>query len=302
MATNRYDYIVVAEDFQSIPLRQNLSSLVSSSLQRERGLDYTVKNPNDSTDRPILAPRQVPQQSVSFYELDSKQQQSVNFSALQQLQQQSINFTQLSPKECISEYSTFFLSKHRNLVLVTDSASSANGSLLAFGFYKANRGETARRQLSWMYNSTYQFQSYKYPDPSRDLLANADDWRPIDGGPRIKSCLSETTPEACSLQFSFVIISIIIICNIGKMLIMAYTAFKMIWQPLITVGDGIASFLVEPDTTTKNALLLKIEDLGASSWFQFMRTSKKTRWFRSFTLRRWLICNALYAYPIFPRY
>lgn len=144
---------------------------------------------------------------------------------------------------------------------------------------------------SWIYNGTYGYSSDR--DSLPKLLANADDWRPFDHLPRVQFCLSGTTPEACSLQFSFVIISIVIICNMGKTLIMTFAAFKMIWQPLITVGDGIASFLVEPDKTTKNACLLRIEDLGTSSWFKFMRKSKKIRCFQSSSLRRWLVCNAL---------
>lgn len=219
-------------------------------------------------------------------------------SVLQQIQRQSVNYTRLSPKECISAYSTFFLSTRRNLVLVTDSPSSANGSLLAFGGYRAFESYRADpAELSWIYNATYSDRSspsFKYHDALPKLLANADDWRPFNYyGPRVQFCLSETTLEACSLQFSFVIISIVIICNMGKMLIMTFTAFKMIWQPLITVGDGIASFLVEPDKTTKNACLLRTEDLGTSSWFKFMRKSKKIRWFQSSSLRRWLVCNAL---------
>ena len=268
MAINEYDFIEVAEDFQPTPLWQNLPSSNLSwnlgDLQEIRGYSYKSDGFRDKT-----------------------------ISALQQIQQQSVNYTRLSPKECISAYSTFFLSTRRNLVLVTDSPSLANGSLLAFGGYR-----TDPRELSWMYNATYNTRyspSFKYHDALPKLLANADDWRPIDYGPRIQYCLSETTPEACSLQFSFVIISIVIICNMGKTLIMAFTAFKMVWQPLITVGDGIASFLVEPDKTTKSACLLRVEDLGASSWFKFMRKSKKTRWFQSSSLRRWLVCNALYA-------
>ena len=267
MATNNYDVIVVAEDFQPTPLWQYLpDNFVGLS---SAGFLLEESYPGVWTDRAI--------------------------STLQQIQQQSVNYTRLSPKECISAYSTFFLSTRRNLVLVTDSPSSANGSLLAFGGYSASP-PASPAVLSWMYNFTYSDRSspsFNYHDALPKLLANADDWRPCDNGPRVQFCLSETTVEACSLQFSFVIISIVIICNMGKMLIMTFAAFKMIWQPLITVGDGIASFLVEPDKTTKNACLLRTEELGTSSWFKFMRKSKKIRWFQSSSLRRWLVCNAL---------
>ena len=233
MATNAYYLVVVAEDFQPTPLWQSRNN-VSFHEYLYFKLDYWW-TPYDEDDE---------------------------LSALQKIQQQSVNYTRLSPKECISAYSVFFLSTRRNLVLVTDSPSSANGSLLAFGSYE----DFAVHQngLSWMYNTTYCNLSPLCPNALPKVLANADDWRPFDSGPRVQFCLSETTPETYSLQFSLVIILIVIICNIGKTLIMTFITFKMTWQPLITVGDGIASFLVEPDKTTKNDYLLtanKAEDL-----------------------------------------
>ena len=269
MATNAYDIIVVAEDFQPTPLWQSLNNVSSNAYPYLILTDWWP-----------------------LYDEDDK------LSAIQKIQQQSVNYTRLSPKECISAYSVFFLSTRRNLVLVTDSPSSANGSLLAHGSYEdfAVHGNG----LSWMCNATYNNRS-TCRDALPNVLANVDDWRPFDLrsdklGPRVQFCLSETVPEACSLQFSLVIILIVIICNMGKTLIMTFTTFKMIWQPLITVGDGIASFLVEPDKMTKNDCLLtanRAEDLESFSWFKFMGTSKKIRWFQSSSLRRWLVCNAL---------
>lgn len=222
-------------------------------------------------------------------------------STLQKIQQDSVKYSQLSTTECISAYSTSFLSTRRNLVLVTNSPSSANGSLLDFGSYVGYPDEDS---FGWMCNITYTYDNsdqFVCRESIPKILANADDWQPFSVvagnlAPRVRFCLSETVSEACSLQFSFVIVLIVIICNMGKTLIMTFATFKMTWQPIITVGDGIASFLVEPDKTTKNACLLtanKAEDLGPFSWFKFMWTSKKIRWFQSSSLRRWLVCNTL---------
>lgn len=230
------------------------------------------------------------------YELDIRPK---TLSELQKIQQQSVNYTKLSPKDCISAYSTPFLSTRKTLFLVTDFPSSAYGSLLAVGGY-ADFAVNQNR-LSWMCNRTYIdciSDTFVCREVLPKLLANADDWRPFAfrGSPRVQFCLSETVPETCSLQFSLAIILVVIISNLGKTLIMAFTLFKISWQPLITVGDGIASFLVEPDMTTKNACLLTTntaEVLKSSSWFKFKWTSKKIRWFQSSSLCRWLICNAL---------
>ena len=219
-------------------------------------------------------------------------------STLQKIQQDAVKHTRLSNTECISAYSTFFLSTRRNLVLVTNSPSSANGSLLAYGSFSHQSDSFPWICYTYPYYTDIQFMC---PNAIPKTLANADDWQPLrtygnNLTPRVQFCLSETVPEACSLQFSFVIILIVIICNMGRSLIMTFAMFKMTWQPLITVGDGIASFLVEPEKATKNACPLtanKGKDLGSFSWFKFMWTSKKIRWFQSSSLRRWLVFTAL---------
>lgn len=287
MATHAYNVVAVAEDFQPTPPWQYLQY---TSINLDLG--ELLGTSDDSSNN--LKPKD-PFEHEKEVELKSP-------SILQKIQQDSVNYQRLSTTECISAYSTSFLSTRRNLVLVTNSPSSANGSLLAFGSYLGYPREDSFR---WMCNSIY---TYDSSDPNMmcrgaraEILAKADDWQPfkvIAGNltPRVQFCLSEIVPEACSLQFSFVIILIVIICNIGKTLIMTFATFKMTWQPLITVGDGIGSFLVEPDKTTKNACLLtanKAEDLGPFSWFKFMWTSKKIRWFQSSSLRRWLVCNTL---------
>lgn len=268
MATNAYYLVAVTEDFQPTPLWQEFPDRMFLNNYCP-GIDYDLD----------IRPK--------------------TLSELQKIQQHSVNYTKLSPTECISAYSTSFLSKKRTLFLVTDFPSSVYGSLLAVGGYADFTVNLNR--LSWMCNRTY-IDCTSPPLVCRDVLpkvlANADDWRPFAfrGGPRVQFCLSETVPETCSLQLSLAIILVVIICNMGKTLIMTFIAFKMSWRPLITVGDGIASFLVEPDMTTKNAYRLTTnttKGLESSFWSKFMWTSKKLRWFQSSSLRRWLVCEAL---------
>jgi hypothetical protein len=45
------------------------------------------------------------------------------------------------------------------------------------------------------------------------------------------------------------------------MIMMLYVVFYVRDEPLITMGDAVASFLDNPDSTTKNMCLLSIHDV-----------------------------------------
>ncbi len=130
--------------------------------------------------------------------------------------------------------------------------SLANRSLLGYGAYS---GYPANRiDVSWIYNPPS-------PDPIftslSNLFTNADNWGLFNSGFWVQFCPFETIPKVYLLHFNFVIISIVIIGNIDQILIMTFTTLKMIWQPLITICNRIAIFLVELNKTIKNICLLK---------------------------------------------
>lgn len=74
-------------------------------------------------------------------------------------------------------------------------------------------------------------------------------------GLRVEYCLSQPVEEHCRVQLSIVIMIIVIICNLIKMLIMGYIAWRRPSEPLITLGDAVASFSDDPDMTTKGNCL-----------------------------------------------
>ena len=117
---------------------------------------------------------------------------------------------------------------------------------------------------------------------------------------KIEYCLSQTVEEHCKLQFSGAIMTVVMVCNLCKMIIMGYIAWERPLEPLVTVGDAIAFFLDEPDPTTMGICL--------SGKDQFDKTSSSSRaggwalkswgqgimrydlgasyWFRSVSIRR----------------
>lgn len=219
--------------------------------------------------------------------------------------------TRDSPRDCISAYSTEFLSTRGNLVTVTTSSSTVNGSLLQFEQWYGGADP-----FGWICNNTYRAAENAQNTFCQDIISNvlvhADDWRPSgNAGFRVQHCLSEKVNEMCSLQFSEIIIIVVIICNLAKFVVMSLTAFKLVWHPIVTIGDGIASFLADPDERTEGMCLLTARKANLIEWKANSANPLTTdlspvalpwkpenlRWFRAASFRRWFFCSALYSFP-----
>ena len=112
----------------------------------------------------------------------------------------------------------------------------------------------------------------------------------------IDYCLAQKVEEHCKLQFSLVIIVIVILCNLIKTICMGMTAWKRDWQPLVTLGDALASFLERPDLTTEGNYSVersRFEDNKDWSRAPSRWEKRPSRWFRTASVKRWLLCNIL---------
>jgi len=77
------------------------------------------------------------------------------------------------------------------------------------------------------------------------------------------------------------------------------TVWKLKEPTLVTIGDAVASFLYDPDPTTKGICLSTKSDIQNDRWkLQPAKPWNPTRhfWFRAASVKRWLICNILYVF------
>ena len=94
-------------------------------------------------------------------------------------------------------------------------------------------------------------------------LSNASVWKLTPDYLPIKQCLSErTSHEACKLQYSTVVLSIIIGCDVVKTIVVLGMLTLIRDDPCVTVGDLVADFLTKPDTSTMGRCLLD-QDIAA---------------------------------------
>ena len=64
-------------------------------------------------------------------------------------------------------------------------------------------------------------------------------------------CLAQPVSATCSIQVSVELMAVVIVFNSVKIMCFVFTLWKKGFTPLVTLGDGMRSFLMIPDDTTK---------------------------------------------------
>ena len=205
------------------------------------------------------------------------------------------SYVKLQNKECVDTYSAPIISTNSDLFLVSDYPDANNSLILSYteispGFITGggnvfcdlgfcdNTGAIYYRNLSFGISELW----HEFETP---------------GNSSIEYCFSKRAKENCKLQFSLTIMIAVIICNMIKTVCMAIVSWKQDPEPLVTLGDAIASFLDRPDVTTDRHCI------AGRTWFENSRQwgsfhpsrwhPKDLRWFRAASRRRWIVCNVL---------
>jgi hypothetical protein len=110
-------------------------------------------------------------------------------------------------------------------------------------------------------------------------------------------CLSQTTEESCKLQFSLPIAIVIIFFNFFKAVIMLILAFGLQEARVQTIGDFIASFLIQPDHIVNGRCLYSASDFKQAGLSGNPRdlifTNKSMRFAETGEKRVWLLTYIL---------
>lgn len=241
---------------------------------------------------------------------------------LQGYQNNQTSLVRLENKACLEAYTAPIISANSDLLLVSTYSDSTN-SLLYCDVYQDSqliRDSTVDASGRHAGNCSLSILLLTKCDPSR-VMNNAQDWsigigngsgstqlaisyelapsllnETKENETRVQYCLSKREEEHCKLQFSLAIMIVVIICNLIKTICMSSIAWKQDLEPLVTLGDAIASFLDRPDVTTDgNCIAGKTQFRKGRSWGLHLSrwNPKLLRWCRAASLRRWLFCNIL---------
>ena len=160
-------------------------------------------------------------------------------------------FQNLSNPDCMRSYGNSLLSGKRNLLAVTSNMNTEspwNNSVLSSITSKPNdwyANTTIRDPAWWIYaylparndpnaNAHNDSNANAIQNTVNDAINNATAWR-ISGLP-VDYCWSEIVPESYKLQFSSIIMTVVISCNMIKMFCLIFTLSTSEESGLTTFG------------------------------------------------------------------
>ncbi|KAH8627371.1 hypothetical protein IG631_17139 [Alternaria alternata] len=194
---------------------------------------------------------------------------------------------ELTPSRCIEEYATSIQSNRRNLLLVSDDdrlPSPTNHYFMnGSHVYWADKFETQDWFTSSKRSLKFEWMCQNLNDKSppcsamveniRNNLENEpwkvgqicynDDQNCSSSDAPVKRCLSEPAEPRCKIHFEPGIAIVVIVLNLFSLVkagLMFYIAFRVNDEPLMAMGDAVASFLDKEDVETKNMCLSSMAD------------------------------------------
>ena len=202
----------------------------------------------------------------------------------------------VSAKDCLSQFKRQFSTKYSTALLVSNSSgtSSTAGTILngwlevinattqAYpGFVCQIPGQSwaESRNGEWLfpfgcnYSSvlhdhspvSWQIPILRAGEPIQNNYYLTGNGQVVPAGSAtVDNCLLGSAEEHCSLSLSRVLITIVIVCNIIKLTCYIIGLRFQEFDPLVTVGDAIASFLTVEDENTCNM-----------SWLSFLDFKRK---------------------------
>ena len=210
------------------------------------------------------------------------------FGDLESTQAALKSWDRLQAEDCINEYASAYLNTRRDLILVIEDEPAynhTNGSVEHVHEYTLG-GFRNLDYFAWIcdaddgdkrYGFEYEksrftgnyFNSQKCNLKTDMVRSNINNWNVA--GWDIDYCISEPIIGNCTLGFSRPIGITVLICNFVKCMLMLAVALIVKDRPLVTTGDAVDSFLVNPDETTKGMCLLSkkamiAHQLGKRKW------------------------------------
>jgi hypothetical protein len=171
---------------------------------------------------------------------------------------------------CIDEYAQALQTQRRNLLLVVASNTSLtppSGRFNGTDIYAAEQ-YSVPGILDGIDTDPYEWiclqsLSANADTPCMDYLPeirkDPASWAPL--GDTVDYCLSERSPpDQCSLRFTKYIAILVTVLNLLKAAVMCYVALGIKENPVMTMGDAVASFLEKRDLTTRDMCLLSMRD------------------------------------------
>jgi len=173
----------------------------------------------------------------------------------------------LENAECLAAYAQAFQSSRSHIILVQDGGpgtlQSGDVGRIFRGSYSFGGTCGATQAFYWMCDG----QSSGFCVPCEEVLlgakADPSSWKVL--GRPVKYCLSERAPDQCKVHFNTTIAVIVNSINAAKVAAFILLFFMIQSPPLLTLGDAVASFMENPDETTRGIGVVSKSDFASEA-------------------------------------
>lgn len=228
--------------------------------------------------------------------------------ALVTLQDNAAGFIKLDNAACLQAYSNDLITEWANVLVITHDAPFTNETLLNTKRIESDRSNAGSWTCNGPKGGSRICSSPEKADPntwSQPVTLNpwVDDGIPdvtrytscnirITSTLPVKYCLGQRVPEACQVGMLPGVLIAVLICNFIKIACLFWIARGMNFEPLVTIGDALLSFLQSPDSTTvdKGPFSTKMISNPGSG---VVWTGKPLNGFHAASKRRWIFSSIL---------
>lgn len=195
----------------------------------------------------------------------------------------------LSNAECINAYAEPIQSVRRNVLLVAaddkmpspnTTAGGNSSDVYAINYFYANQASKSNAAMNsylWICSALNSLTKEYCSNLVDGIKSASEDWKVGSvsantlGDPvtfmrnsplyPVDYCLSEKAEPRCKVQYALPIAILVTVLNLLKSILIFYTALGTKDDPLMTMGDAVASFLEKRDETTKGMCLLSMRNV-----------------------------------------
>lgn len=178
---------------------------------------------------------------------------ALTFEALRRLELNG-DFRRLEITDCIDKYEVDFQSAFSNVLLISEDVDPGNG-IFAF-VSRSDLYQTHKvNPWGWLCMSTNEIYCEPHLEKIREHSENLTvrgyhtSYTDIDTF-RVDYCLAQEVPEKCRVEYSLSLLITIVIFNVIKAGVLWGTTLTTDNTPLLTIGDAIAEFLEQPESST----------------------------------------------------
>ena len=182
-----------------------------------------------------------------------------------QIQAQKQNLSKLSTSDCIKRFLNPMINDVSALIVVAkDGPVQETGSLLAtLDYYTPLEAQkvSASGPTGWICDHTI-----TRCDNMTELLNNPWLLPSNYGSITVDQCLTQNDHQRCNVEMSVSFMTVVIICNVTKIICFSICLSIKNHKPFVTAGDAICSFMSSPDQTSFGLGPVSSEEIRRSAW------------------------------------